>query len=55
MFVELKEYYAELAQEAEEARVAAQEAAWQEYFDALEEYDHSVDVWGYSWSEEEDV
>ena len=54
MFVELKEYYAELAQEAEEARVAELDAARQAYFDALEEYDHSVDEWGYSW-EEEDV
>ena len=52
MFVELKEYYEELAQEAEEIRVAALDAARQAYFDALEEYDHSVDEWGYSWSED---
>ena len=55
MFVELKEYYAELAQEAEEARVASEDARRAAYLDALEEYDHSVDEWGYSWSEEEDV
>ena len=54
MFVELKEYYAELAQEAEEARVAELDAARQAYLDALEEYDHSMDEWAYSW-EEEDV
>ena len=52
MFVELKEYYAELAQEAQEARVAAQEAARQASLDALEEYDHSVDEWAYSWEED---
>ena len=53
MFVELKEYYDELAQEAEEARVAELDAARQAYLDAIEEYDHSVDEWGYSWSEED--
>ena len=53
MFVELKEFYVELAQEAEEARVAELAAARQAYFDSLEEYDHSVDEWGYSWSEED--
>ena len=52
MFVELKEYYVELAEIAEGARVAALDAARQSYFDALEEYDHSVDEWGYSWSED---
>ena len=38
MFVELKDYYAELAQEAEEALVAKLDAARQVYLDALEEY-----------------
>ena len=52
MLLEVKEYYAELAQEAEEIREAELAAARQAYFDALEEYDHSVDEWGYSWSEE---
>ena len=52
MFVELKEYYEELAQEAEEIRVAALDAAREAALDALEEYDHSMDEWGYSWSED---
>ena len=51
MFVELKEYYAELAEEKEEARVAELDAARQAYFDALEAYDHSMDEWAYSWEE----
>ena len=52
MFVELKEYYAEIAEIAEEARVAALDAKLQAEADALEEYDHSMDEWGYSWSED---
>ena len=51
MFVELKEYYEELAEIEQEARVAKLDAAQQAYLDALEEYDHSVDEWGYSWEE----
>ena len=51
MLLEVKEYYEELAEIAAEARVAALDAARQAYFDALEEYDHSVDEWGYSWEE----
>ena len=55
MLLEVKEYYAELAEIEAEARVAALDAARQAYLDALEEYDHSVDEWGYSWSEEQNV